>query len=74
VAVEKHKTTKQRVRRLPPEKIGGGKRRRNRLRRAPPPSGVFIINIYSKNFSITTVKTSTISITIFVIHFIPLIV
>ncbi len=42
---------KQRVRRLPPEKIGGGKRRRNHLRRAPPPSGVFIINIYSKNFS-----------------------
>ena len=44
-----------------------GKRHRNHLRKAPPfpPSGVSIN---------TTVKTSTISITIFVIHFIPLIV
>jgi hypothetical protein len=44
---------KQRVRRLPPEKIGGGKRLRNHLRRAPPPSSVFIINIYSKIISIS---------------------
>ena len=53
-------------RRLPPEKIGGRKRRRNHLRRSSPsPSGVSIN---------TTAKTSTISITIFVIDFIPLIV
>jgi hypothetical protein len=62
-ATERSKTLKQRVCRLPPEKIGGGKHHRNHLRKGlPSPSGVSIKTI---------IKISTISISIFVIHFNP---
>ena len=64
--MEKHKNHETGDRRLPPEKIGRGNAAgitSGRLLQSPSEVSINI-----------TVKTSTISITIFVIHFIPLIV
>ena len=65
-AAEKHKTMKQKIEGYRPRRSEG---------ETPPESPPEVFSIPPSGVSInTTSKTSTISITIFVIHFIPLIV